>query len=135
FRQRFYGNYKQWWDHFPDLMNFYEGLSAKDQVTFQTALENGSRRCGYSEHKFASFDSDAVTGLIHFMEGLFVRYDRNGDNILDLDELMIAYPVFKNSLVALIPNVNPSDDNTIQAIYTYILKNGKPPSNDILGIA
>ena len=52
FRLQFYGNYRQWWDHFPDLIKFYESLSASQQLDFQKALEKGSRRCGYSEHLF-----------------------------------------------------------------------------------
>ncbi len=75
-----------------------------------------------------------MTGLIHFMEGLFVRFDRNHDGILDLDELMIAYPTFKNYL-AQIANINPSDDNTLQAVYTYLLKYKKAPTTDIIGLA
>src|SRR6185295_15393880 len=57
FRQEFFGNYKKWWDHFPDLVRFYEGLTASQQHDFQVSLEKGSRKLGYTDDNFASYDS------------------------------------------------------------------------------
>ncbi|HUP58741.1 MAG TPA: hypothetical protein VM598_14880 [Bdellovibrionota bacterium] len=134
FRQVFFGNYRRWWDHFPDLIAYYESLNSVARQEFQVALEAGSRRFGHGEELFASYDADAVTGLIHFMEGMYVRYDRNLDQVLDLSEALIAYPVFKNEL-AKIAGIDPSDNDTLEAVFTYILKYKEPPQKGIIGAA
>jgi hypothetical protein len=57
------------------------------------------------------------------------RFDRDRNGILVLDEVMLAYPMFKK-LLAELGELDPNDDGTIQAVFTYIVKYQKIPKRD-----
>ena len=126
FRNKFFGGYLDLWDHFPHLLYFYNSLSSTDQVAFQKVMEQSTRFYGYSQAPFASYDVGGLAGFMQYMETLFMRFDANGDEMLDLPETLGAYPTFKLTLATL-GKQDPSNDAVLQAIMTYILRFAATP--------
>ncbi len=150
------------WDHLPGLARYYAGLPARGgaprnadptvyRETFACILESVSRS---GDHRvahegdvpspdspetppdpnwFNSGDSDQFSGLSHYLEAVFVRFDRNQDGFLDRTEVLDAYPVFKATLVDYIAKhkLDPfgliRSDRDYQAVLNYLLANGKTP--------
>lgn len=128
FRNYFYGDYVNLWDHFPHLAEFYSVLSSADQLKFQQALEQSSRYYGYSQAPFASYDVGQLVGFMQYMETLFLRFDPNDTGALGLQEVLNgAYPVFKGT-IAKLAEENATDDSVLQAILTYLLEYSEVPS-------
>jgi len=133
FREEFFTRGDQYWARIPELVSHYAGLNASDRATFRKDLEAGTRIDGYTDNPFDAYDVQSMIGGSHYVEALFMRYDLNFDGELDVPELLKATPTFK-LMIAKQGKINPKDTSMIEAIFTYIVKHGKPPKEGILGI-
>lgn len=64
--------------------------------------------------------------ILQYIETVLQRYDRSGDGVLDTEEAMQAYPVFR---AALSEFAEEDDEKTLRAILGWLLVNGRPPEN------
>lgn len=68
-------------------------------------------------------DANLFPHVVQYIEMLYASYDSNHDNILDKDEALVAYPVFKET----IRQVAGVKDSQLEGTFIYLLKYGKPP--------
>jgi len=129
FESYYFGDRSNLWDHFPGLLGFYDGLSTANQKALRSQMAVAARRYGDTSQPVGAFDIQGLAGLNHYVESLMFRFDRDRNGILVLDEVMLAYPMFKK-LLAELGELDPNDDGTIQAVFTYIVKYQKIPKRD-----
>ncbi len=132
FREEFYGNVAEYFDHFPNLYHYYINLNEADRTNFIKSLEKGSRRYGVTNLPIASFDTINLAGVLHYIENVFARFDGNTNQLLDKDEILQAYPVFKRK-IEIIGNGKLKTDGMTKAAFTYLIKYGKPPADGLWG--
>ncbi|MGK5083967.1 hypothetical protein WDW37_11760 [Bdellovibrionota bacterium FG-1] len=132
FKRELFDNFRAYWDHFPLLVRFYEGLKASDRILLQNAMETAARRYGISGEPIGSVDQDSFAGITQYIETLFARFDDDSSQTLSLSEAMKAYPVFKASLAEL-GHLDPNGEFLLNAVYTYMVKYGHAPTNDFVG--
>lgn len=132
FRKNYFNNYRKFWDHFPELIRYYEDMSGPDKESLHLAMEKGSRRYGFSNYKIGRYDVEGFAGLIHYLESMYQRFDDNADQELDLDDVMRAYPVFKGTL-AVMGGLDPSKDWLLKAVFTYMVRTGSAPTLNFTG--
>ncbi len=89
-------------------------------------LEKAARTSGYTEDPISTSDITRMTMVQQYIESLYVRFDANRDGLIDYNEAQNALPLFKSLLVKA---SGFTSDNKINALYMYILKNGKPPTS------
>ena len=89
----------------------------------------GARRYGNSNQPIGTYDIQGYVGLAHYIESLMFRFDRNRNGSLSVEELLIAYPMFKRLLVEM-GNLDPDNDSIAQAVFTYLVKYQKVPKVD-----
>ncbi len=136
FREEFYGNFRTYWDHFPQLVRFYENLTSYERVQLQKAMERGARRYGYTDQPVARYDIDGLSGVMQYIEAMFARFDDDGNQALTLSEVMRAYPVFRDSLVELSKGkLDPGKESIVEAAFTYTVHNGRMPAAGFKGTA
>lgn len=121
------------WTHFPYLQEFYKNASEADRKAVLVAIEKGGRRFGYSQFDIGDYDVKGLSGVSHYVELLFLRYDANQDGFLDTQEVKKAYPLFK-ATIAQLGELKPDDDAMIESVFTYMVRYGKAPSKDLFGI-
>ncbi len=120
FRAEFESRLDYWISgYFPQLKSFWDTLDAATQAQAFIWLEHGSRRNGYSQEPFAGFDFQALPTILHYTEGMFLRFDSQGGNSLNKKDIMNAFPVFK-SVVAQ-KALGLSQKYVLDGIFTYIV--------------
>lgn len=135
FRKEYFANSEKFWSPFPEMIKYYGNLKAKQKAELEKSIETGARRFGLNEDPIGSYDVDGFSGIVHYMESIFFRFDLNHDGVMELDEVMNAYPVFKLK-IAEAAELDPIEDNKrLEAIFTYVVKYGKPPKKGFLGSA
>jgi len=130
FETHFFSQTAQIWDHFPQLLQFYDSRDAAGKNLVQSRMAVAARRYGDSAEPVGAMDIQGYAGLSHYVESLFARFDRDENGVFDLDEIMVAYPMFKRLLV-VIGKLDPNNDSLIQAVFTYIVKYQKIPKQDL----
>jgi hypothetical protein len=134
FRKVYFDNHRVLWDHAPGMINYYEGLPAKDRAALEVSMEAGARRFGKNDLPVGRYDSESLAAVIHFIETIFKRFDLNDDQELDKTETLNAYPVFKMAL-AEVGKIDPKNNNTLEAAFTYTVHHGRAPKTDFWGTA
>lgn len=118
---------------FPAWLRHYDAQPAAERARLDRALELASRRHGISEQPVGGADVAGYTGVLHYLESLFLRFDADGDEALTLPEIRAALPVFRTGL-AEVGGLDPNDTGMLEAVLTYTLKYGEPPTRTLKGI-
>jgi hypothetical protein len=126
FESNYYSRFEEYWDHFPVLVDFYKSLSPQARDSLQGQMASAGRRYGDTSEPVGEFDIQGFAGLNHYVESLMFRFDRDRNGSLNLDEAMVAYPLFKKLLVEM-GNLDPKQGFVIEAAFTYIIKYQKIP--------
>lgn len=106
-----------------DLWKKARGQTAHE---LQVALENAGRVSGYSEELFEYADLTRMTMVLHYVESIFTRFDRDASGILTLPEAMGMYPLLRD-LLSEVSGFTDEDD--LRALFSYILSYGRPPES------
>lgn len=118
------------WGHFGGLSSYYASRGAGDQKKLRDQMAMSARRYGLSQLPVGSLDIQGYAGLAHYVESILFRFDRDGNGVLNLNETLGAYPLFKRLLVE-IGKLDPKDDKLGQAVFTYLVKYQKIPKKDL----
>jgi len=132
FREVYFANVDSHWANFPELLKFYKSLNRRDREKVQMSLEMGARRMGYSQDPVGMSDVQSFSGLAHYIEALFKRFDTDKTGVINLEELMRAFPIFKGEL-ARFGKIDPSNTGMLEAVFTYLVRFEAPPILDFLG--
>lgn len=122
FRERLFNTtaFGLFFERFPRFRDFYSEILAKPRtpitdlpgsaareltegeqrrLRFHQAFEEATRERGFSdEHPVGSEDIQAMVMLVHYMEVIFARFDRDGSGTLDPQETLLAVPVLASKL-------------------------------------
>jgi hypothetical protein len=130
YRTIFYENRKSIYEGMPFWLKFEDGLSRNENAEFNSYLEQGAEAEASGDEIYVP-DLMLLTNLAQYIEMVFTRFNTNFDSILDTNEAMNAYPVFRGLLTQL----SKLDDPTqVRAVFAYILKYGKVPDRSIGGM-
>jgi hypothetical protein len=129
FRGEFYENRDSVFTKMPSWLVFLNQLSRVDMSSFTSYLEQGAEVEMLNGEIYIP-DLMLLTNLSQYIEVIFTRVDTNGDGILETDEAMRVYPVFKMLLTKLSKLKDPSQ---VRALFAFILKYGKAPEQNAAG--
>jgi hypothetical protein len=125
FRRAYFMNFEEFWDSYPELKRSYRAMGPAQRESLQKSLEISARMDGYSSKPISQYDIDGFTMVPHYVENLIGRFDTNGNQLVDTQEILrLAYPVFQNSLREL---SGQSREWILQAALTYLLRFGRQP--------
>ena len=126
FRKHFFSNAATYWDHMPELYRYYRDLSAEEKVEFERQYETIVRRLGYTDEPIESPDSESFSTFAHYIETLFLKYDRDQSGFFNTQEAIDAFYRFESTLRA-IPDLKDKDQMTLIAVFVYIMQFGSAP--------
>ncbi len=130
FEPAYFSRHAQLWDHLPLMSQFYAGIDAGKKAEVQEAMAVAGRRYGDSAQPVGAFDIQGYAGLNHYIESLFYRFDRDQNWVLDKDEVLLAYPLFKKMLIK-VGNLEGKPEFIVEAVFTYIAKYQEIPKQDL----
>lgn len=129
FRGEFYENRNLIFNNMPSWLEFLNHLSRDEVISFTSYLEQGAEVEMLNDEIYIP-DLMLLTNLSQYIEVIFTRSDSNGDGVLETEEAMRVYPVFKMLLTKLSKLKDPSQ---VRALFAYILKYGKAPEQNAGG--
>ena len=119
----------------PMFLKYMKTLSEDGQ---KTILTNILLATGYVENPASSIlikDAALASHVLQYIESIMLRYDRGSgsrwmNGVLDTEEVMQAFPVYRKILQDI---GGMTDEEDLQALFTYIMKNGEPPKKNLKG--
>lgn len=121
------------WGNLPNFRTYYSGSSQDERNRINENIVAAGRLI-QGRSWIGSFDTQGMGAVIHYIESLFTRFDKNSDQKLDLDETLTSYPMFKPVFQKIMKERGlPTDcgkfcDFLAKSIFTYTVKHGKEPS-------
>jgi hypothetical protein len=108
------------------MVKFYESLNEKERVRFETNLESAARKPGQKDADyFGSESTDAVLMIFHYVEALFLRFDKNEDGFIDQSEAGSAFPIFQTMLAE--KSDMERTDKKVKSVFNWLLAKGYSP--------
>jgi hypothetical protein len=99
--------------------------------SFDGMLYNIVKSAGYIPNENGLIDLSVASYVPHVMqyiESLVQKYDQNKNGILEKEEALRSYPVFKSILIKV---SGYEDDKTLTALLAWIMQYGKPPQTNL----
>jgi hypothetical protein len=126
-----YGN------NFPKLYQFIDE-NVNNQGNIDKLIEVTARfaRVCPDNPTFSKNDMVAVLGGLLNVESTLIRFDRNQNNIMDYDELLNAYDVYRGSIETLVDKDDPTHllKKVSKEIFLFLVKyNEMPGKNKVTG--
>lgn len=134
FRRSYISRAPTLWDHFPFLVEEFRTMSDARKANLIYAMEKAARIFGYTDEPMSSSEITGFAGVAHYVETLFQRFDADTSQVMDKNEALVAVPIF-TPFLAEVGGLDPTDTGMMNAVFTYTVKYGHPPSKDVKGIA
>jgi hypothetical protein len=110
----------------PELINY---IAPMDPAAFAVLFENLLKAAGYvpnDEGRIKLGFLSLFPQVTQYVESVFLRADKDLDGFLWTGEAVDVYPVFKNIITDF---SGLSSEKQNKAVFTYMLKHGKPPES------
>lgn len=125
FRQRFLANFHDTLSSMPKMQDEIDRMSIAEKENFYSVLENAGKITGFDPTPITKYDVTSYSGITHFVESAFHKFDRNRDGTLDRSEVLeVAFPVFKRELATM---SKIKIDFVNKAVLLYLMQYGKEP--------
>ena len=119
----------------PLFLNAMKNMSVDDQ---KSVLMNLMIATGYVEQDVSNIlikDAALAPHVMQYIESIMLRYDRGSgsrwmNGQLDTEEVLKAFPVYRKILQDI---GGMTDEEDLQALFTYIMKHGEPPTKNLKG--
>lgn len=130
FRSVFFDSREKVYRLMPQWLSFFGSLGRSEFESFASYLEQGAEVDFVGDAIYVP-DLMLLTNLSQYVELTFLRFNSNSDLVLDTDEAMKAFPVFRPLLTKL---SKLNDPKQVRALFAYILKYGKAPEQNLAGL-
>lgn len=118
--------------YFPRLDEYVANTPKEEVDQYLIGVEGFARDIPDPKLPMNKRDSILTLGSLINIESTFIRFDTNRDGILDYDELVDAFKVYRPAIIAL-AHLKPSDEVYSQAIFLYLVSKMEiPPMNSWL---
>lgn len=133
FRERFIFHFKDFFPNLPNMTRWVmEDRSGWRARQVLVALEDAGRTRGARDDEpVDGSELRSMVPILHYAESLFARHDANGNDLLDHDELERAFPILQR-FIKKMGNGKADGEKMQKAIYSYLLKHGEPPEQNLM---
>jgi hypothetical protein len=131
FRERVAKYFSTAYQNLPDWTKLVAKFDRNEWVAFERELELGARKKGYSDELIETTDVDRISMVLHYIETVFTRFDKDGSGDLSLAEAEKAYPLLRQTLADA---SGFTDEEDLKALFAYVLHYGEAPKRTAGGI-
>ena len=128
YRERFKKSFTSFYRYLPQWTKMVAKFTPAQMDAFQQDFERAARKLGISDELVESTDVDRGTMIMHYIESLYDRFDKDQSGTLNYDEAKLAFPLLRDLLAQA---ADSQDDGRLIALYTYLMANGHAPTTII----
>ena len=132
YRKNFRQKFAYYFQELPHWVRASNQWTDDQWMDFMVSTETLGRVHGYSNEPMESADLDKSANVFGYIESMFVLFDKDNSDSINLAESMNFYPLIEGSLAAA-SGIN--DETLNESIFTYIMKWGVAPTKDFFGLA
>lgn len=110
----------------PRLNQYVQTVTPEESAEYLTGVEGFARDSADPKIPINKRDNILILGAMINIETTFLRFDTNRDNIIDYDELVEAFRVYKKGIISM-ANLKPSQEAYAQSIFMYMVSKMEIP--------
>ncbi len=104
---------------FPRLDTYFKTVSKSESLDYLKGVEGFARDNNSPGVPIGRRDATLILGAMINIESTFIRFDSNSDNIIDYEELSIAFLTYKSSIITL-AGLKPDQEKYAKGIFLYM---------------
>ena len=126
YREQLVSRFDEYFSNLPALARYLRSLKAAESANFFDLLFRASKPPTAKPEYMDVNDSDRLSTLLHYVELVYLKFDRNSNGRLDTGESLRAFERFEGILKTIAKD-RVKDREGLQALFTYLLTRGKIP--------
>ncbi|MFP5519555.1 MAG: hypothetical protein ACLGGX_06600 [Bdellovibrionia bacterium] len=130
FNESFVRNFASYFNNLPLMVRYFTALSTEDKNSFLSELVLAARISPADGNKIEIADIRTMVMLLHYIESVFAVYDRDGDQVLNRQEVTQAGQRFIGFLREVVPGV--SEGNLYDGFYYMVFEGEMPSTWDVI---
>ena len=115
--------------YLPNLTKYLESAGEEEALDFLVFTEKFAREIPDDTIPMAKRDFALLLGSLLSIESVFLKYDINRNNIIDEDELDIAFKLFEDALIEL-AKLKDGNEKYAKSIFLYLVKYQELPAGN-----
>jgi len=119
--------FKTYSSQLPKLKAYVDGIRKTESYTFVEKIEGFARDTHDNKIPVGSSDLIRILGAMLNIESTFVRFDLNHNNLLDPEELDVAFNVYENGIIK-VANLDGIMTKFAKPIYFFMIEEMKIPT-------
>lgn len=106
--------------------------SPEKNKKYYCALLKAAGHIPTKKHTVLLRDAKLFPHVVQYIEMIFSTHDANHDGLLQMEEGLHAFPIFKTLIAGLVKPYPIVKEDDLPGVFIYLLKNGKPPEKNQL---
>jgi len=118
------------YEGFPQFLDLRSSASKEDNLKFYLSMLKAAGHIPNAEKTVQFADANLYPHVIQYIEMLFTKFESSGNRILENDEGLKAFPLFKQIIKSVVVNFKNGDkitDEQLPGVFMYLLKYKKTP--------
>lgn len=111
---------------FPRLNNYVNNSTHHEAINYLKGVEGFARDLPNPELPINKRDNILIIGAILNIESTFIRFDSNKDNIIDYNELLDAFKIYKSAIMSMAKLKN---EEYALSVFLYMISKMEIPPN------
>jgi hypothetical protein len=103
----------------PRLDAYFKSAPSTESLDYVKGIEGFARDNNSPGIPIGRRDTTLILGAMINIESTFIRFDTNNDNIIDYDELSIAFLTYRSSIISL-AGLKPEQEKYAKGIFLYM---------------
>lgn len=104
---------------FPRLDTYFKTASKTESLDYLKGVEGFARDNNAPGVLIGRRDATLILGAMLNIESTFIRFDTNSDNIIDYNELSVAFLTYRSSIITL-AGLKPDQEKYAKGIFLYM---------------
>lgn len=117
---------------FPGLQRYVAENTPEKLTEYLQGVEGYARDYPDPKIPINKRDSTLIFGAFINIESTFLRYDTNGDNVIDFNELTVAFNTYKKTIIKM-AKLTPSKEAFAPSIFYYMVYKLRVPPTGTIG--
>ena len=113
------------------MFSYLESIPAKRVNEYFDAIEVFARDEECQGKNLTERDALLLVGAILNVENIFIRFDKDDDNVMNYNELQQAYPVYKGAILLIAGDKNGELEKYAPSIFYYLIMKKRIPKAGI----
>lgn len=117
----------------PQFLNMRSQNTPEELRGYHLNLLKAAGHVPNEEKNVMLSDADLFPHVVQYIEMVYARHDVSGDGLLQKEEALAAFPIFKELLTDLVKSYKQIKPEDLPGVFVYILKYGRPPNPKSIG--